>query len=260
MAETRLIPCLSDNYAVLVHAGGETILVDAPEAGPIRAALAETGWRLTAVLITHHHADHVQGLADVRGDAEVIGPAAEARRIAGMDRTVNDGETFSVGGVGGVGDVGGVIVRAIATPGHTSGALSYHLPGERLGFTGDTLFAMGCGRLFEGDAATMWGSLKALRSALPDDTMVFCGHEYTLKNAQYAASVLPGDVAIAERLKVIEATRARREPTVPTTMAAERATNPFLRADEPAVAEALGLAGQDPATVFAALRKGRDSF
>lgn len=251
MADVRLISCLSDNYAVLVHKAGETILIDAPEARPIKAALAETGWTLTAVLITHHHSDHVQALADVRGDATVYGPAGEADRIAGLDRTVKDGDTFQIGPID---------ITGIATPGHTSGPISYHMPGEGIAFTADTLFAMGCGRLFEGDAATMWGSLKTLRSALPDETEIYCGHEYTHTNARYAHEALPDDAAIAERLKVVEATRARQEPTVPTTMAAEKATNPFLRADDPGVAAALGLAGADPVDVFAKLRKGRDSF
>ena len=251
MAETRLIPCLSDNYAVLVHSGGETILVDAPEAAPIRAALDETGWRLTTVLVTHHHSDHVRGIAEVKGDARVLGPAAEAARIDGLDGTIEDGEEFTLGDIR---------VRAIATPGHTSGPLSYYMPQEGIAFTGDTLFAMGCGRLFEDDAATMWRSLQTLRATLPDDTNIYCGHEYTLKNAHYAAATLPNDPAIAERLKVVEAARERHQPTVPTTMAAEKATNPFLRADEPSVAAALGMAGADPAAVFAALRKGRDGF
>lgn len=251
MADVRLIPCLSDNYAVLVHRDDETVLVDAPEAAPIRAALQETGWGLTTVLITHHHSDHVQGLDEVRGTATVIGPAGEAERIKGLDRTVADGETF---------EVGPLKVRAISTPGHTSGPISYHMPEEGIAFTADTLFAMGCGRLFEGDAATMWRSLQSLRAALPDDTAIYCGHEYTLTNARYAHEVLPNDPAIAERLQVVEAARQRHEPTVPTTMAAEKATNPFLRADDPNVADALGMAGADPIEVFAHLRKGRDRF
>ncbi|WP_420393432.1 hydroxyacylglutathione hydrolase [Acuticoccus sp.] len=251
MAEVRLIPCLSDNYAVLVHEGDETVLVDAPEAGPIRAALDETGWRLTTVLITHHHTDHVQAIDDVKGDATVVGPAGEADRIRGLDRTIADGETFTLGPL---------TVQAIQTPGHTSAPLSYVMPEEGIAFTADTLFVMGCGRLFEGDAATMWRSLQALRAALPDDTAIYCGHEYTLTNARYAHERLPNDAAVAERLKVVEAARERGEPTVPTTMAAERSTNPFLRADEPAVADALGMAGADPIEVFAELRRGRDNF
>lgn len=251
MADVRLIPCLSDNYAVLVHEGNETILVDAPEAGPIEAALAETGWTLTAVLITHHHADHVQALADVRGGARVIGPANEAGKIAGLDETVKDGATFSIGPIN---------VVAIETPGHTAGPLSYYLPDQGIAFTADTLFAMGCGRLFEGTPATMWASLKKLRDALPDEAKIYCGHEYTQTNARYGHQALPEDAAIAERLATVEEARKRGEPTVPTTMALEKATNPFLRADDPAVAEALGMAGADPVDVFAKLRAGRDVF
>ncbi|WP_226578469.1 hydroxyacylglutathione hydrolase [Acuticoccus sediminis] len=251
MADVRLIPCLSDNYAVLVHKDGETILIDAPEAGPIKAALEETGWTLTSVLVTHHHSDHVQAIGAVKGSATVIGPEGEADRIKGLDRTVADGEEFKLGPVR---------IRAISTPGHTSGPLCYYLPEERIAFTADTLFAMGCGRLFEGDAATMWRSLQTLRAALPDDTDIYCGHEYTLTNARYAHETLPDDVAIAERLEVVREARERKEPTVPTTMAAEKATNPFLRADDPTVAAALGMEGVEPAEVFARLRKGRDGF
>lgn len=251
MAEIRLIPCLSDNYAVLVHEGDETILVDAPEAGPIRSALADTGWTLTTILVTHHHTDHVQGIADVKGRARVIGPKGEADRIAGLDATLSDGEETTIGPFR---------VRCLETPGHTSGPLSYHFPDQGIAFTADTLFAMGCGRLFEGDAATMWSSFRKLRDALPDDTAIYCGHEYTLTNARYAHQTLPDDPAIAERLKVVEAARGRGEPTVPTTMAAEKATNPFMRADDPSVAAALGMAGADPVEVFARLRKGRDQF
>ncbi len=251
MTDVRLVPCLSDNYAVLVHSGDETFLVDAPDAGSIKAALAETGWTLTTILITHHHADHVQALAEVRGNARVIGPAGEAARIEGLDQTVSDGETFRVGPFE---------ITAVETPGHTSGPASYVMNAEGLAFTGDTLFAMGCGRLFEGDAATMWASLKKLRSAIADETRVYCGHEYTLKNAQYAHSALPDDPAIAERLKTVEEARAAGKPTIPSVMAVEKATNPFLRADEPDVARALGMDGADPAEVFARLRKGRDTF
>lgn len=251
MADVRLIPCLNDNYAVLVHAGDTTILVDAPEAAPIEAALAETGWTLTHVLVTHHHKDHVEGLAAVRGSARVYGPAAEAARIEVLDEELPDGCDVTLGDIR---------VTGIATPGHTSGPLSYHMPDEGLAFTGDTLFAMGCGRLFEGDAAQMWSSMKALREAYPDDTRIFCGHEYTLTNARFAHQALPADTAIAERLSQVEAMRDRGEATLPTTMAAEKATNPFMRADDPTVADALGLSGADPVEVFARLREGRNAF
>ncbi|WMS42885.1 hydroxyacylglutathione hydrolase [Acuticoccus sp. MNP-M23] len=251
MTDVRLVPCLSDNYAVLVHSGDETLLVDAPDADAIQAALAETGWTLTTILITHHHADHVKALAAVRGNAHVVGPRGEAHRIDGLDQTVADGETFSAGPFE---------ILAVETPGHTAAPASYVMNAEGIAFTGDTLFAMGCGRLFEGDAATMWASMRKLRDVVTDETRIYCGHEYTLKNAQYAHSVLPDDAAVAERLASVEADRAEDKPTVPSVMAVEKATNPFLRADDPAVARALGMEGAAPEAVFATLREGRDTF
>ncbi|MEM6761349.1 MAG: hydroxyacylglutathione hydrolase [Pseudomonadota bacterium] len=251
MAEVELVPCLSDNYAVLVHVADETVLVDAPEPGPILATLDRRGWTLTTVLITHHHPDHVQALPDVRGSARVIGTAGEADRISGLDETVDDGDAFSLGPIN---------VLAISTPGHTSGPISFHMPDEGIAFTADTLFAMGCGRLFEGTAETMWTSFQKLRRLLPDETQIYCGHEYTETNARFATSVLPDDPAIAARAKTVREARARGEPTVPTTMALEKATNPFMRSDDPSVAAALGMMGADPAEVFAKLRAGRDTF
>ncbi|MEM8552232.1 MAG: hydroxyacylglutathione hydrolase [Pseudomonadota bacterium] len=251
MAEVRLIPCLSDNYAVLLHEGDQTILVDAPEAAPINAVLANEGWSLTSILITHHHPDHVQAIAGVKGGATVYGPKAEAHRIDGLDTLLEDGETIHLGDVR---------VDCIETPGHTKNPLSFHLPDQAIAFTADTLFAMGCGRLFEGDPATMWASFVKLRARLPDETKIYCGHEYTLTNARFAHQALPDDAAIGARLKAVEEARAAAEPTVPTTMAAEKATNPFMRADDPSLARALGLEGAGPAEVFAKLRAGRDTF
>ena len=255
MADLELVPCLSDNYAVLVHDPGSrrTLLVDVPDAAAILTALRDRSWSLSGILVTHHHADHVQGLAEVKAatGAEAVGPAGEASRIRGLDRTLSDGD---------VAEVAGFRVEAIGTPGHTAAPLSYYLPDEGLAFTGDTLFAMGCGRLFEGDAATMWGSLLRLRERLPDDTRIFCGHEYTLKNAEYAASLGAEVPAIAERVADVRAARGRGEPTLPTTMGLERRTNPFLLADDPRMAAAIGRAGEQPAAVFGALRKGRDTF
>lgn len=251
----RLIPCLSDNYAVLVHRpdDGTTLLVDAPEAAPILAALGETGWRLGHVLITHHHRDHVQGLAEIkaRTGALAVGPAAEAARIAGLDRTAVDGERL---------ELGGIAVEAIATPGHTSGPLSYLLPDAGIAFTGDTLFALGCGRVLEGSMEEMWASLHRLRERLPPATRVYCGHEYTLANARFAASVDPDNAALAARTREAEEARAAGRPTLPTDMAGERAANPFLRADDPTLAARLGLAGAPAARVFAELRTRKDSF
>lgn len=252
-ADIRLVPCRSDNYAVLVHDpdSGSTLLVDAPEVDPIAAVLDETGWSLDHILITHHHPDHVAGIGALkaRNGAVVTGPKDEASRIDGLDELLEDGASATIGPWA---------VRAIATPGHTSGPLSYWLPDLGIAFTGDTLFAMGCGRLFEGDAATMWASLKTLRQVLPDDTQIYCGHEYTLKNAQFSVGVDPDNAALRERVADVEAKRGRGEPTVPSTMADEKATNPFLRADDPALAAAIGLEGAAPEQVFAELRARRD--
>jgi len=254
-ADIRLIPCRSDNYAVLLHDpdGGTTVLVDAPEAAPIAAVLDETGWSLSHILITHHHPDHVEGIAELkaRNGATVIGPHNEASRIDGLDELLSDGDSATIGAWG---------VRAIETPGHTSGPLSYWFPDLGVAFTGDTLFALGCGRLFEGDAATMWASLATLRQVLPDDTRIYCGHEYTQKNAEFATSVDPDNRVLADRRSAVEEARSRGEPTVPSTMAEEKATNPFLRADDPALAAHIGLDGEPPEAVFKELRARRDTF
>ncbi|MEW5422320.1 hydroxyacylglutathione hydrolase [Amorphus sp. 3PC139-8] len=252
-ADIRLVPCRSDNYAVLVHDSetGTTLLVDAPEVAPIAAVLDETGWSLDHILITHHHPDHVAGIGELkaRNGAVVTGPKQEASRIDGLDELLDDGASATMGPWA---------VRAIATPGHTAGPLSYWFPDLGIAFTGDTLFAMGCGRLFEGDAATMWASLKTLRQVLPDDTRIYCGHEYTLKNAEFSIGVDPENEVLKARVADVKAKRARGEPTVPSTMAEEKATNPFLRADDPALAAAIGLEGAAPEEVFAELRARRD--
>ncbi|MBH0238041.1 hydroxyacylglutathione hydrolase [Methylobrevis albus] len=250
--EIAVIPCLSDNYAVLVHRpdGGGTLLVDAPEEAPIAAELAARGWQLTDILITHHHHDHVGGLAALKAasGARVLGPAAEASRIAGLDGTLGDGETATVAGLA---------VTALATPGHTAGHLSYHLPEIAAVFTGDTLFALGCGRLFEGTPADMWASLLRL-AALPPETAVYCGHEYTLSNARFALGIDPGNAALVARAAEVEAARAAGRPTIPSTIGAEIATNPFLRAGEPAIAAQVGLAGHPAVAVFAEIRERKN--
>lgn len=244
-AEIVLGPCLSDNYAVLLHEGDTTVLVDAPEAKPILDALRERNWRLTDILITHKHADHVGGLPELWNDyrATVYGPKDEAQHIPGLDVPLSEGD---------VAKIGPWSFETIATPGHTKGHVVFFEPREKWLFAGDTLFAMGCGRLFEDTPEAMWRSLSKL-AKLPNETRVWCGHEYTLSNAKFCASILPGDVAIAERLKKIEAARAKGEPTVPSTIGAEKATNVFLRAAEDKVAAAVGLDG-DAAAVFAELR------
>jgi hydroxyacylglutathione hydrolase len=251
-AEIVLVPCLSDNYAVLLRdADSKTVvLVDAPEAGPITAALDQRGWALTHVLITHKHPDHIDGLAALKARyrAIAIGPAAEAASIPDLDRQVSEDDSV---------EIGPWSFDVIATPGHTKGHIVFHEPREKWLFSGDTLFVMGCGRLFEDSPAAMWGSLSKL-AKLPPETQVWCGHEYTLSNARFCASVLPDDPAIGERLKKIEAARAGGRPTVPTTIGAEKATNLFLRAAEDRVAAAVGLDAGSPEKVFAELRERKN--
>ncbi len=248
-----LIPCLSDNYAVLMHDpdSGTTILVDAPDVEPIEAALKRRGWRLTHILVTHHHGDHVAGVPALKAayGAHVVGPAPEADKIGGLDETVSEGDRVTAGPFS---------ASVIATPGHTLGHVAYWFEDIEVLFAGDTLFAMGCGRLFEGTAAQMWGSLSKL-AALPDDTIVFCGHEYTLANARFAATVDPGNEALKERIGQVEQSRAEKQPTVPTTIGVEKLTNPFLRAGDPAVASAVGMAGAPAADVFAEVRRRKDN-
>jgi hydroxyacylglutathione hydrolase len=252
--EIRQFLCRTDNYGVIVHDGarGVAVSIDAPEEGPILATSQREGWRLTHILTTHHHNDHTSANAALKGrfGLEIIGPRGERDRIPGLDRAVSGGERF---------DLAGLVVEVIDTPGHTAGGISYHMPDERLLFSNDALFSLGCGRLFEGDAATMWASLQRLR-ALPDDTTVYCGHEYTATNARFALDVDPGNLLLQERVKEVEAQRVAGQATVPVRLGDEKRTNPFLRADDPSLAEAIGMAGADPVAVFAALRERRNGY
>lgn len=225
------IPALSDNYIWLVHepVSRETIVVDPAVADPVLAAADARGWRIGAVWNTHWHPDHIggnQGIKDATG-AVVIAPAAESARIPTADRLVAEGDRIALGAVA---------AEVLAVPAHTAGHIAYHLPDAGAVFVGDTVFAMGCGRLFEGTAAQMFANMRRL-GALPPDTAVYCAHEYTLSNGRFAAHVEPDNVAIAARLAEVAAMRERGEPTVPTSIAAELATNPFMRAGS---AERLG--------------------
>lgn len=253
--EVRQFSCLSDNFGVLIHVPetGGTIAIDVPDAAPYRAVLAETGWRLTDILVTHHHWDHVQGLGELKSEtgARAVGPEMSRERIEGLDETVGDGDEITVAGLG---------FRAIATPGHTLDQISWWAPQAGLAHTGDTLFALGCGRIFEGDAAMMWASLDKLATLLPPETTVYCGHEYTLANARFAVTVDPDNAELAARAEEIERLRGDGQATLPTTMAAELATNPFLRARDPAIRRHLGLEGASDAEVFAEIRRRKDSF
>lgn len=239
----------NDNYGVLLHdaESGETALVDAGDADAAEVALDESGWELTQVWITHHHGDHTAGLGELTGDGvEVFGPAG----IAGVDNVLDGGDSFAFAGRA---------VEVISTPGHTLAMLNYHLPLEKLVFTGDTLFAMGCGRLFEGDAPMMWRSLGKLM-ALADDTVVYCGHEYTAANAAFALSVDPDNEQLQRRSEAVAELRAAGQPTVPTLIALEKATNPFVRAADPAIRALLGMETASDAEVFAEIRRRKDSF
>ncbi|MCC7346308.1 MAG: hydroxyacylglutathione hydrolase [Variibacter sp.] len=253
-AKTHQFFCLQDNFGVLLHdpQTGATAAIDAPEAAAVEAALQATGWKLTDILVTHHHNDHTAGIGELkqRHRCRVVAPAAEAAKIQHIDETTAGGATV------GVGDLR---ARVIDTPGHTAGHISYWFEADKLAFVGDTLFSIGCGRVIEGTMPMMWESLLKLR-ALPDDTLVFCGHEYTAANIRYALTVEPDNAALKAREQAVTALRAAGQATLPVTLGAEKAANPFLRADVPAVAAAVGLAGKSGAEVFAKLRGGKDTF
>ena len=216
--------CLSDNYGVLIHdsATGATAAIDAPEAEPVLKALAETGWTLTDVLVTHHHGDHVGGLPALRArfpSLRVVGPAKEAAKIGRLDLAVGEGDVVTVGHLE---------AKVIETPGHTAGHVVYHFAENDALFAGDTLFSLGCGRVLETPMDIMWGSLLKL-TQLPPETQVYCGHEYTQSNARFALTVEPDNAVLKDRAAEVDALRAADKPTVPTTMALELAANPFLR-------------------------------
>ncbi|WP_209598052.1 hydroxyacylglutathione hydrolase [Ruegeria sp. HKCCSP351] len=252
--EIVTIPCLSDNYAFLAHdsGNGQTALIDAPEAAPILAALEDRGWTLSHVLLTHHHWDHVEGLAEIltQHPARVIGAAADAHRLPPLDQQVAEGDSF---------EVGGEPVEVLDVSGHTVGHVAFYLPQSAVVFTADSLMALGCGRLFEGSPAQMWASLSKL-AALPDDTLVCSGHEYTQSNAKFAITVDPENTALKQRIADIDRARAAGEATVPSILALEKATNPFLRATDPAIQAHLGMVNADPAAVFAEIRGRKDKF
>jgi hydroxyacylglutathione hydrolase len=224
MLEVVRIPVLSDNYVWLLHddASGETVAVDPAVAEPVLAAATARGWRIGQIWNTHWHGDHVGGNAAIKAATGCIitGPAAEADRIGTLDRTVGEGDHVRIGDH---------VAIVMAVPAHTAGHIAYHLADDRIAFVGDTLFAMGCGRLFEGTAAQMFANMQRL-AAMPDDTRVYCAHEYTLSNGRFALTVEPDNGALAARVAAVEAARARGEATVPTSIGEERATNIFMRA------------------------------
>ena len=242
------VPCLKDNYAYLVSGGGLCAVVDPSEAEPVQAALR--GMKLTHILNTHHHWDHTGGneaLKQATG-AAVIGPARDRERIPAIDIGVEEAGGWRFGEHE---------VAILEVPAHTKGAIAFVIGGAV--FTGDTLFAMGCGRLFEGTPAMMHASLAKL-AALPDETDVYCGHEYTLNNARFALTLEPGNQELQARMKVVEAARAKGEPTVPSTIALEKRTNPFLRTGSAEIRATLKMQDADAVAVFAEIRRRKDAF
>jgi hydroxyacylglutathione hydrolase len=238
----------SDNYGILIHdeATGATATIDAGEAAPILAALKETGWTLTDIWVTHHHGDHVAGIPELKSatGAKVTAPFADKDRIPLVDHGVQEGDRVTLGVTS---------ANIIETPGHTSNHIAYHCPDDAVLFAGDTLFSLGCGRLFEGTPAQMWASLQKLR-ALPPATKLYCGHEYTQSNARFALTIDPENAALKQRAREVEALRAKGAFTLPSTIGAENAENPFLRADDPWIASRLGMPHASPVEIFAELR------
>lgn len=252
--EIVTVPCLSDNYAYLAHdaESGATALVDAPEAGPILAELKARGWHLDFVLITHHHYDHVDGLPDIlkAHKAKVVGAAVDAARLPQLDIALNEGDTIQIGSQTGV---------VMDVSGHTIGHIAFYFADAKVVFTADSLMALGCGRVFEGTKPQMWESLQKLK-ALPGDTLVCSGHEYTAANAAFALSVDPENTELKQRAEKVNELRRNGKPTVPSFLFEELATNPFLRADCPDLAASIGMQGADSKDVFVEIRTRKDNF
>jgi hydroxyacylglutathione hydrolase len=251
-AEIRLFPCLTDNFGYLVHdpATGATASIDAPEAAPIIRALEREGWTLTDILVTHHHGDHVGGIGELKQkyNCRVVAPYDKSAGIADVDVRVKEGDAV---------EIGGLTARVLETPGHTLDHISYVFDSEKALFAADTLFSIGCGRVFEGTFPMMWDSLLKLR-ALPDDFNLYCGHEYTAANVKFALTVEPDNAALKARAAEVTRLRADNKPTIPVTLGDEKKANVFLRAVEPSVAAGVRMKGRSAAEVFGELRERKN--
>ena len=253
MIEIHQFPCLKDNYGFLVHEpeSGATVAIDTPDGEKYLAEAASLGWTITEIWNTHWHPDHAGGNELIKKETgcRVLGPSGEAGKIPGIDDALSGGDAIKLGDLN---------VHVIDVPGHTLGHIAYHIPEEKTAFVGDALFALGCGRVFEGDAKMMWTSLSRLK-ALPAETTIYCAHEYTQANARFALSVDPENAALVSYADEVSEKRERGDWTVPTVLSRELEANPFLRADDPALQAAMGHAG-DPVATFAEIRARKDSF
>ena len=248
--QIEIVPCLSDNYAYLVKEADQCAVVDPSERGPVKAALDRLGWRPNYILNTHHHSDHVGGNLELKRDygATIVGPGKDRDRIPDIDVGVDEESGW---------EFAGHKVRILEVPGHTRGAITFVINNHA--FTGDTLFALGCGRLFEGDAKMMWGSLSKLMT-LPDATKIYCGHEYTENNGRFALTIEPGNAALKARMTAVKEMRAQNRPTIPSTMGLEKETNPFLRPDSIEIRRALRMVEAGDVAVFAENPRRKDEF
>jgi len=250
--EIVTVACLDDNYAYIVKGPDGVCLIDAPEAEPIIDALEERGWHLGAILLTHHHGDHVQGVEELREkySCKVMGPKAEETKMPRLDMALTEGMN---------GGNGSAYTVPMEVPGHTLGHMAYYFPNAGVVFTADSLMAFGCGRVFEGTMEMMWNSLQKFM-ALPPETLVYSGHEYTAANGRFAETIEPNNPDLIARVEAVAAKRAKGEPTVPSTIAEELETNPFLRGDSPEVQKSVNAVGKDAGTVFARVRQAKNSF
>lgn len=249
-----MFPCLSDNYGFLIHdvEYNLTASIDTPEVAPILDALKKKGWSLTHILNTHHHWDHAGGNLELKEKTgcTIVGPRAESKRIPGIDIPVGESDTF---------EFGGHIAQIHDTPGHTLGHIVYYFIQDKAAFVGDTLFAIGCGRLFEGTPAQMWNSLQKIMK-WPDDTKIYCAHEYTQANARFALTVDPENTDLITRAADVDQLRKQNRPTIPTSLALEKKTNPFLRPMNEILRTNLKMRNASDTEVFAKIRKLKDNF